>query len=85
MILYFLIQLYIQISFQLIPYEFSHHINNNWKTLLKDGDQKDIFERMFLHHGRIIGDVILDTRRFLGEFLNKNDTNLIMSCELEIA
>ena len=84
-ILYFLIQLYIQISFQLIPYEFSHHINNNWKSLLKDGDQKSVFERFFLHHGRIIGDVILDTRKFLGEFHDKNDTNLIMSCELEIA
>ena len=84
-ILNLLIQFYIQISLQLIPYEFSHHINNNWKTLLKDGDQKAVFERIFLHHGRIIGDVILDTRRFLGEFHNKNDTNLIMSCELEIA
>ena len=79
------VQFYFKITLQLIPYEFSHHINNNWEKLQKDGDNKATFERIFLHHGRIIGDVILDTRKFLGEFHDKNDTNLIMSCELEIA
>ena len=84
-IIFLFVQLYFKISFQLIPYEFSHHINNNWEKLQKDGITKATLERIFLHHGRIIGDVILDTRKFLGEFHNKNDTNLIMSCELEIA
>ena len=78
-------QFYFKVTLQLIPYEFSHHINNNWEKLQKDGDNKATFERIFLHHGRIIGDVILNTRKFLGEFHDKNDTNLIMSCELEIA
>ena len=84
-IIFLFVQLYFKISFQLIPYEFSHHINNNWEKLKKDGMNKATLERIFLHSGRIIGDVILDTRKFLGEFHNKNDTNLIMSCELEIA
>ena len=79
------IQFFFKLTFTLIPYEYSHHINNNWEKLQKDGDEKASFERLFLHHGRIIGDIILDTNRFLGEFHNRNDSNLIMSCELEIA
>ena len=67
-----------------IPYEFNHHINNNWEKIHKNADTSSL-ERLFLHHGRIIGDVILDTRNFLGEFRHENDTNIIMSCELEIA
>ena len=67
-----------------VPVEFSHHVNNKWEKLHKNGENSAL-ERMFLHHGRVIGDVILDTRKFLGEFHHQNDTNNIMSCELEIA
>ena len=73
----------IKLAFATIPYEFSHHINNNWEKMHKNAETS--LERLFLHHGRIIGDVILDTRNFLGEFRQVNDTNVIMSCELEIA
>ena len=81
------ISLVVQVIFELaiaaIPWEFSHHINNNWEKLHKD--QANSLERMFLHHGRVVGDVIIDAKKFLGEFQHQNDTNLIMSCELEIA
>ena len=79
----FLVNLMLELAVGKIPLEFSHHINNHWEKLHKDGDSS--LERLFLHHGRIIGDVILDSRDFLGEFRHKNETNIIMSCELEIA
>ena len=66
-----------------IPWEFNHHINNNWQQLHKNKDLS--LERMFLHHGRVISDVIIEGKRFLGEFLHENDTNIIVSCELEIS
>ena len=80
-----LVSIVLKLAFATIPYEFSHHINNNWEKIHKNGDKTLSLERLFLHHGRIIGDVILDTRNFLGEFRQQNDTNIIMSCELEIA
>jgi hypothetical protein len=79
-----LVSIIIKLVFATIPYEFNHHINNNWEKIHKNADILSL-ERLFLHHGRIIGDVILDTKKFLGEFQKENDTNIIMSCELEIA
>ena len=79
-----ILQVIFELAIATIPWEFSHHINNNWEKLQKTEETSSL-ERMFLHHGRIIGDVIIDTRKFLGEFQQQNDTNLIMSCELEIA
>ena len=78
-----ILQSVFDISTATIPWEFSHHINNNWEKLHKN--EETFLERMFLHHGRVIGDMIIDGRKFLGEFQQQNDTNLIMSCELEIA
>ena len=78
-----IVQVIFELAVATIPWEFSHHINNNWEKLHKKEDAS--LERMFLHHGRVIGDVIIDAAKFLGEFQQQNDTNLIMSCELEIA
>ena len=78
-----LVQLIFELAFASMPWQFSHHVNNEWQKMYKNHDQS--LERMFLHHGRVIGDVILEARHFRGEFQNENDTDLIISCELEIA